>query len=123
MKRIRKVAILIIAATIAIPILFNACSIQPLYWKPAKQPEFKGVTALNENLTATEKISLRGWYGPEDIVFDSAGNIYTGVHINEEDFSDGRMLKIDHSGKTEVFYNAGSGWLVCILMGGGISLL
>jgi len=108
MKKIRKVAILIIAAAIIIPMLFNACSIQPVSWKPAAQPEFKGVTALNEKLTTAQKISLNGWYGPEDIVFDSDENIYTGVHLQEKDFSDGRILKIDRSGKTEVFYNAGS---------------
>jgi len=51
---------------------------------------------------------LNGWYGPEDIVFDSSGNMYTGVHSKEKDFSDGRILKIDTSGKGEVFYNAGS---------------
>ena len=37
---------------------------------------------------------------------DSLGNLYTGVH--NEDFSDGRILKIDPSGKIEEFYNSGS---------------
>jgi sugar lactone lactonase YvrE len=47
-------------------------------------------------------------YGPEDIVFDGTGNMYAGVHSKENDFSDGRILKIDTTGKLEVFFNAGS---------------
>ena len=64
--------------------------------------------ALNEKLTAAQKITLNGWYGPEDIVFDSAGNMYAGVHRAEKDFKDGRILKIGNTGKTELFYDAGS---------------
>ncbi|HUM46113.1 MAG TPA: SMP-30/gluconolactonase/LRE family protein, partial [Chitinophagales bacterium] len=63
---------------------------------------------INEKLNTTQMISLQGWYGPEDIVFDDAGNLYCGVHAGASDFSDGRILKIDPSGKIEVFYNSGS---------------
>jgi hypothetical protein len=108
MKRISKVAILIIAGAITIVMVFNAFSIHPVSWKPATKTKFKGTTALNEKLTTAQTISLSGWYGPEDIVFDSTGNMYTGVHSKEKDFSDGRILKIDNTGKAEVFYNAGS---------------
>lgn len=108
MKRISKAAILIIAATVIISMTFKACSIHPEAWTPPARNDFNGTTALNEKLTTSKKISLNGWYGPEDIVFDSAGNIYTGVHDKQTGFSDGRILKIDPSGKTEVFYNAGS---------------
>lgn len=59
-------------------------------------------------MSAIEKISLNGWYGPEDIVFDSHGNLYCGVHSKEFDFSDGRILKIDHSGRIEIFLNTHS---------------
>ena len=41
-------------------------------------------------------------------MFDSSGNLYCGVHIGEDDFSDGRILKITPSGQVEEFYNAGS---------------
>jgi sugar lactone lactonase YvrE len=108
MKRISKVAILFIAATVTILMVFNAFSIHPISWKPAPKTEFKGATALYEMLTSAEKISLNGWYGPEDIVFDSTGNMYTGVHTKEKNFSDGRILRIDTSGKAEVFYNSHS---------------
>ena len=54
------------------------------------------------------KIDLKGWYGPEDIIMDSQGNIYCGVHKGEADFSDGKILKISPEGRQEVFYDAGS---------------
>lgn len=108
MKRIIKVAILIIAAAITIPMVFKAFSISPVSWQPASKAPFNGASALNEKLAAAEKVSLKGWYGPEDIVFDNDGNMYTGVHSKQTDFSDGRILKIDPSGKVEVFYNSRS---------------
>ena len=42
------------------------------------------------------------------MVFDSLNNLYCGVHKNENDFSDGKILKISAEGKIEVFYDAGS---------------
>lgn len=108
MKKTKKAAIIFIATAITLPVVFNACSIHPVAWKPAVKTEFNGITSLNEKLTASQKISLNGRYGPEDIVFDSTGNMYTGVHKKENDFSDGQILKIDSAGKIETFYNAGS---------------
>ncbi|THU38203.1 SMP-30/gluconolactonase/LRE family protein [Niastella caeni] len=108
MKSFKKVSILLIAAGITIPIVFNACAIHPLAWKPAPQNDFKGTTAFNEQLAATQKISLNGWYGPEDIVFDLTGNLYSGVHRKANDFSDGSILKMDTTGRIETFYNAHS---------------
>lgn len=99
---------LIIPGAVIITLVFNSCAIHPVAWRPASKAPFIETTALNEKLTATEKISLKGWYGPEDIVFDSSGNIYCGVHSKKNDFGDGKILKIDTSGKVEIFYNAGS---------------
>lgn len=48
---------------------------------------------------------LNGWLSPEYILFDTLGNLHTGVH--NKDFSDGRILKITTSGKIEEFYNSG----------------
>lgn len=110
MKSIKKTAMGIIALAILMPFLFNACAIHPTAWKPALKPDFEGATALNEKLTTTQKIALDGWYGPEDIIFDKLGNMYCGVHRAADDFSDGRILKIDPSGKIDIFYNAHS-WI------------
>ena len=108
MKNIISTATVVVALATFLPFLFQACAIRPNTWTPAETPAFAGTTALNEKLTASQKIPLAGWYGPEDIVFDPAGNMYCGVHIKETDFSDGKILKIDTAGKVEVFYNAGS---------------
>jgi sugar lactone lactonase YvrE len=108
MKKITKAAALMMAAAFIIPMVFNSCAIQPIAWKPLPKPAFTGVTALNEKLTTAQKIELNGWYGPEDIAFDKAGNLYCGVHGKATDFSDGKILRIDGSGKIEIYYNAGS---------------
>ncbi|HRI59667.1 MAG TPA: SMP-30/gluconolactonase/LRE family protein [Saprospiraceae bacterium] len=89
-------------------LLMDACAIRPTAWEPTPAPAFAGTTALNEQLGTTQHIPLDGWYGPEDIVFDTLGNLYAGVHIGEHDFSDGRILKIDPAGKVDTFYKSGS---------------
>lgn len=87
-------------------LLLGSCAIHPTAWQPPELPPFEGNTQLNEQLASASKIDLLGWLGPEDIVFDSEGNLYCGVH--NKDFSNGSILKIDTSGKVEVFYNAGA---------------
>jgi len=92
----------------AAALVFASCGIRPVAWEPAEKPAFAGTTALNDKLSSTEKLFLDGWFGPEDIVFDKAGNLYCGVHRKANDFSDGRILKMDTAGKTSVYYDARS---------------
>jgi sugar lactone lactonase YvrE len=95
--------------SIVIPmLLMQSCAIKPLAWEPQTKPLFEGKTQLNNELTTVEKIDLGTWVGAEDIVFDSLGNLYCGVHKAENDFSDGKILKINPDGKIEIFYDAGS---------------
>jgi sugar lactone lactonase YvrE len=108
MKKFKRARLLVIAGAVILSMVFNSCGIRPKSWSPAPKPDFTEATALNEKLTTTQKISLQGWYGPEDIVFDSMGNMYCGAHIKADVFNDGRILKIDTAGKVEVFYNSGS---------------
>ncbi|WP_428660349.1 SMP-30/gluconolactonase/LRE family protein [Runella sp.] len=99
----------ILISSIAISAMaLTSCSLHPQAWQPIKSPEFAGTTALNEKLSTSEKIAIADLYGPEDIVFDKAGNLYCGVHTKEDNFSDGRILKIDSVGKVEVYYDAKS---------------
>jgi sugar lactone lactonase YvrE len=86
-------------------IFLQSCALDPLAWTPPEKPRLTGVLEENELLGATEWINLNGWYGPEDIAVDKLGNLYCGVHISRTDFSDGRILKIDTSGKISVFCN------------------
>lgn len=108
MKTNQKKSILKIAVASSFLTLLVSCGIHPVAWTPTAQPAFSGAATLNEKLTTAETISLNGWYGPEDIVFDEEGNLYCGVHAKETDFSDGRILKINPNGAVEIFYNAGS---------------
>jgi sugar lactone lactonase YvrE len=105
--RIIKLSILVISGVISL-LFIQSCAIKPLAWQPHTKPLFEGTTKLNNELTTVTKIDLDGWVGAEDIVFDSLGDLYCGVHKAENDFSDGKILKINPEGKIEVFYNAGS---------------
>ena len=96
----------IFIASVLYGLTLSSCSLKPLAYQPEVSPSFEGASKLNEKLLASEKIQIGGWFGPEDILFDSAGNLYSGVH--NADFSDGRILKIDPLGKVEEFYNSGS---------------
>lgn len=87
---------------------FNACQLKPLTWEPPTAPTFEAELSLNQELQNIQKLSLEGWFGAEDILFDEAGNLYTGVHKGKADFSDGKILKITPDGAVEVFYDAGS---------------
>lgn len=108
MKHFKCTAIGTIASALFMPLLWNACALHPEVWKPAPVPAFTETTALNEKLARAEKISLAGWSGPEDIVFDEAGYLYCGVHRSGNDFSNGKILKIAPAGNVEIFYDAGS---------------
>ncbi|OEJ98915.1 hypothetical protein A8C32_06920 [Flavivirga aquatica] len=84
-------------------IIIQSCAIKPLAWLPPIKPELKGVIAENELLNSTEWIDLNGWYGPEDIAVDKQGNLYCGAHVSKNDFTDGRILKINPTGKVSIF--------------------
>ncbi|MEO1519059.1 MAG: SMP-30/gluconolactonase/LRE family protein [Bacteroidota bacterium] len=86
----------------------QSCSIKPLAWQPQPMPKWEGALTPNEALQATEWIDLEGWYGPEDIVVDSVGNLYCGVHVSPNNFNDGRILKITPSGEITTFCETGS---------------
>ena len=103
MKKVKIIFVVLIALFM---IMLKSCGLKPLAYHPETIPSFEGTTQLNEKLVSSKQIELNGWFGPEDILFDSVGNLYTGVH--NADFSDGRILKIDASGKVEEFYNSGS---------------
>lgn len=105
--KMRKLVFTILAlAVFCSTCLLNSCAIHPVAWQPEEVQPFEGRTALNEKLTQASKIHLDGWLGPEDIVFDSAGNLYCGVH--NKDFSNGCILKISADNQIEEFYQAGS---------------
>ncbi len=104
----------LVLSIVSLMLFFQSCAIKPMAWQPQTKPLFEGKTKLNNELTTITKIDLGGWVGAEDIVFDSLGNLYCGVHKAENDFSDGKILKINTDGKIEIFYDAGS-WVAGLL--------
>ncbi|MBA4853796.1 SMP-30/gluconolactonase/LRE family protein [Emticicia sp. BO119] len=98
--------------TFVFSLAFSACTIHPKSWQPMPTPAFEGTTTLNEKLSTAYKLSITSktqkGFGPEDIIFDKAGNLYCGVHNSATDFSDGRILKINPKGEVEVYYAAES---------------
>ncbi len=98
----------LLSVSLVLSMVFTSCSLKPAAWTPTQKPEFIGKTALNEQLSKASKMSISGKFGPEDIVFDGAGNLYCGVHKGETDFSDGQILKLDSMGKVEVYYDSKS---------------
>lgn len=103
-----KTFLLCLILATASSLVLKSCALKPIAWTPPAKPKFKGKLALNQQLQQVQKIDLHGWYGPEDIVTDSLGNIYCGVHKGKSDFSDGKILKISPTGKVQIWYNAGA---------------
>jgi sugar lactone lactonase YvrE len=106
MSKIKLVFLLMVVMTLTQ--FYQSCALKPLAWQPPIKPSFEGVTSLNDELATVDKIDLGGWVGAEDIIFDKDGNLYCGVHKAKNDFSNGKILKIDPSGKIEIFYDAGA---------------
>ncbi|MCH2044434.1 MAG: SMP-30/gluconolactonase/LRE family protein [Saprospiraceae bacterium] len=83
--------------------LLNSCSIHPKAWTAPSKPAFTGELALNERLTNAAQIELLGYYGAEEFVVDSLGNIYCGVHKGKQRFASGAILKIKPDNSVEEF--------------------
>ena len=76
------------------PVPIDPVANEPFPPNPAGQ----GVFASNQKLDAAELLTLGP--GPEGIVFDAAGNLYTGL-------VDGRILRADPTGNISTFADTG----------------
>ncbi len=86
---------LLMGAILAVAVLFDAKWVKnrgkilskvymsPTYLSLANQPTAldAGAFAMNDRLGAAEAIGLKAVEGPEDVVLDSAGNLYTGTRL------------------------------------------
>jgi hypothetical protein len=61
--------------------------LRPVRWQPGPRPERARRRAGNEPMTLLRRIPLPGT-GPEDVVADSAGTLYTGL-------DDGTVVAVD----------------------------
>jgi len=94
----------LVMALIALGLLFLylvawPVSIAPTAWQPPLAPELDGPFAPNTALATTEKLGKGLGIGPEAVVFDSQGRLYTG-------YEGGKILRFDlEAGTHELFCN------------------
>ena len=75
-------------------------AIAPVKWNPPPPTPFEGRFAANDKLGRVELWRTPG-EGPEDVAFDSAGNLYTGL-------ADGRVLRFEPGGgDPQVLFSTG----------------
>ena len=98
MRKKFKILVAIVLIFTVTALFIQGCSLKPSAWSPPTAPAFEGELALNSTLQQSDWLHLNGWYGPEDFAYDTAGNIYCGVHAGADQFSPGAILKISKDG-------------------------
>jgi sugar lactone lactonase YvrE len=75
--------------------------IEPVAWNPPQAPELTGPYAPNSDLEAAQRLLEGRGVGPEDVAFDSVGNLFCG-------FQGGAIVRIPaDGGEPEEFVNTG----------------
>ncbi len=73
---------------------------RPIVWRPPTAPRLDGDFAVNHRLAQAERLDVGG-VGPEDVVVDDRGNVFTGLE-------DGRIVRVPLSGgPAETIANTG----------------
>lgn len=72
-------------------LLFWPVPIEPVAWEAPEAPELEGVYAVNERLADVKRLAEGEGVGPEDVVVDDEGYLYTG-------YEDGRVVRFDPDG-------------------------
>ncbi|MBX7071973.1 MAG: SMP-30/gluconolactonase/LRE family protein [Pirellulales bacterium] len=101
-SRVRRmfVAVVLIVALVAVYLALSPSPIDALPYDPPPRPAMTGVLAPNDKLRAADALAAGHLIGPEDVEPDGKGGVYTGLE-------DGRIVRIDASGKVEEFVNTG----------------
>lgn len=81
-----KKIILAIALALFAWLLFWPVPIDPVAWQPPVAPELKGRYAANDRLGDARLLAQGVGVGPEDVLVDAQGHIYTG-------YEDGRVMR------------------------------
>jgi len=84
------ILLLLIIAAILLYLLFWPVPIKPISWKAPAPPDAKGEYALNNRLAGAQRLPAGG-QGPEDVIVDSQGRVYTGL-------ADGRIMRMQSDG-------------------------
>lgn len=92
--------LLLALAAIVIYLLTWPVPVEPVAWDAPEDAGYTGEFAVNNALTGIDALSIAPHHGPEDIVADDAGNLYTGTES-------GDIIRITADGATEVFARTG----------------
>jgi sugar lactone lactonase YvrE len=88
MKKIILAVLIFLIAYLA----FWPVPIDPVSWEAPQAPALEGPYAENDRLAGVLLIAQGEGIGPEDVVVDTEGRIYTG-------YEDGRIVRFDSAGK------------------------
>jgi sugar lactone lactonase YvrE len=92
---------MLLAALAAAYLTMWPVPIAPVAWDPSPAPSLTGPYALNHDLVASDRLLEGFGTGPEDVAFDSDGNLYTGFH-------EGTIARLSMAdGEATVFANTG----------------
>ncbi len=83
---LKKIIWTLLISSALLNILFITSPVEPVSWQADPSQELSGVYAKNEKLREAKIIDING-DGPEDLVFDADGHLYTGL-------SDGLIIKL-----------------------------
>lgn len=86
----KKVILVILAALVAY-LAFWPVPIDPVAWDAPAAPELEGPYEKNDRLADVVLIAQGEGVGPEDVVVDADGRVYTG-------YEDGRIMRFDSDG-------------------------
>ncbi|MBU2677746.1 MAG: SMP-30/gluconolactonase/LRE family protein, partial [Gammaproteobacteria bacterium] len=92
--------VLLIVAAAALYLLTWPVPIEPVAWNAPDDAGYTGDFAYNDALVDLQAIDISPYQGPEDIVADEAGNLYTGTE-------NGKIVRIGVDGAVDVFAETG----------------
>lgn len=87
LKALIIIPLFVLGLAYILPFLFPHPGVEFIAYHPLPKPEFKGALEKNEKLTHIRRLGAGRLPGPEGLVFDKDGNLYTGT-------ADGNIMRI-----------------------------
>ncbi len=85
------IPVVLVFLVVVLYLLFWPVPIKPVKWVPPKAPKLEGAYAKNLALASIDRIPVGG-IGPEDVIFDQKGRLFTGLE-------DGRIMGMQPDGQ------------------------
>jgi sugar lactone lactonase YvrE len=73
-------SVFLVVVGVLLYLLFWPIAIEPIAWQAPTAPQYVGVYQTNDKLASFEALSLDGMNGPEAVISDGQGWIYTPTH-------------------------------------------